>query len=287
MTLIADSSSTKCDWVLLDTNGNVVFKTETLGLNPNLLTTQMLHKRLAKSEEISHIKEEVQFVYFYGAGCGTEKNKTRLKRFFNKYFKIANVEVQENILAACLAVTQDPGIVCILGTGSNACYFDGNYTQTTKPSLGYMVMDEASGNYFGKQLLRDYFYKQMPKEVEQSFEVEFDLLPHIIKANLYKHQNPNVYLANFSDFMFKSTPMHPYFKETIVKGLREFIENHILELPEPHEFPVHFVGSVAYFSRDILAEVLEEYDLTLGNVIRQPIKGLIEYFQEKGSAQLV
>src|SRR5699024_7072087 len=129
MTLIADGGSTKCDWVLLDRDGEIIFKSRTKGLNPSILTTHELHKRIAESEEIAHVNNEVEQVYFYGAGCGTEKRRIRLKRFFEKYFRRAKCEVQEDIVAACLSVTDEPGIVCVLGTGSNSCYFDGKSTR--------------------------------------------------------------------------------------------------------------------------------------------------------------
>src|SRR5699024_5728760 len=174
MILIADSGSTKCDWVLLSHEGEVILKTQTLGINPNMLTTQMMHKRIAQSEEIAHINQEVEQIYFYGSGCGTSKNRNRLKRFLEKYFRRAECEVHEDLLAACHAVTTEPGVVCILETGSNSCYFDGEHTQPNAPSLGYLIMDEASGCYFGKHLLSDYFYKRMPLNIAQKFKSEFD-----------------------------------------------------------------------------------------------------------------
>src|SRR5690625_3728744 len=173
MILIADSGSTNCDWVLLDNYGGIVFRTNTRGLNPDILTTQELHKRVANSEEIAHVKQDIDAVYFYGAGCGTEKNKKRLKRFFEKYFRYATCHVHADLMAACLSVTNEPGIVCVLGTGSNSCYFDGEQSIPTAPSLGYILMDEGSGNYFGKELLREYFYKRMPPDLAKKFRTEY------------------------------------------------------------------------------------------------------------------
>lgn len=281
MILIADSGSTKCDWAVLNADGDFVLKTRTLGLNPNLLTTQMMHKRLAKSDELAHIKDDINHIYFYGAGCGTEQNKARLNRFLKKYFRHAKSETHEDLLGACLAVAKKPGITCILGTGSNACYFDGKRAVSNTPSLGYMIMDEASGNYFGKQLLRDYFYKKMPTAIAKRFESAFPLYPHQINESLYKGDNPSAYLAEFAGFMFKEATLSPYFKNLLSKGLRIFIENHVLTFSEAKTQPIHFVGSIAYFSKEIIPEVLEDYNLTLGNILRHPIDGLLEHFQQR------
>lgn len=279
MILIADSGSTKCDWVLLDNDGEIIFKTRTLGLNPNVLTTQKMHKRLAQSEEIAHVNEEIERIYFYGAGCGTEKNKIRLKRFLEKYFRRANCEVHEDLLGACLSVTNSPGVVGILGTGSNACYFDGMGTKTHTPSMGYLLMDEASGNYFGKKLLQDYYYEEMPAEIAKEFAKEFELFPHEVKENLYKKDNPNAYLANFAKFIANYDPLPEYFFDMLEKGLEVYINKWILPFPEAKEMPIHFVGSIAYFAKDIISKTLSEKGLELGNIQKRPIDSLTEYFQ--------
>lgn len=281
MILIADSGSTKCDWVLLDQEGKIIFKTKTLGLNPNVLTTQKMHKRLAQSAEIAHINEEVEKIYFYGAGCGTEKNKLRLKRFLEKYFRKATCEVHEDLMGACLSVTNSPGIVGILGTGSNACYFDGSDINTLTPSMGYILMDEGSGNYFGKKLLTDYYYEDMPKEVAKKFSKEFETDPQEVKNNLYKKENPNSYLSSFSTFLFSYETMPVYIENMMRDGLNVFIDRWVLPLVDDKELPIHFVGSLAFYAKDILEAVLKENGLTLGNIQRYPIDSLTVYFQEK------
>lgn len=282
MILIADSGSTKCDWVLLSDEGEIIFKTQTLGLNPNTLTTQKMHKRLAQSNEISHVNDKVDRIYFYGAGCGTKKNQHRLKRFLEKYFRRSIADVQEDLMSACLAVTpHKPGIICILGTGSNSCYYDGKNIETPSPSLGYLIMDEGSGNYFGKRLLRDYFYKKMPKKIALKFKSEFELDPSELKISFYKEQNPNAFLAKFSRFIFENTDEEDYFKNLLKSGFQDFIDNWVNPLSDGLDKPIHFVGSVAHFSKNEIAEVIEENNLTLGNIIRYPIEGLTNYFQEK------
>jgi N-acetylglucosamine kinase-like BadF-type ATPase len=186
MTLIADGGSTKCDWVLLDNKGNQLFKTRTLGLNPAVVPEEELIVRIKDNQDLQQVFDTVEVVDFYGAGCGTKTPKAILHKILTGLFPIAKVEVAEDMVAAALAVTDQPGIVCIFGTGSNSCFFDGKTTKTNVDSLGYILMDEASGNYFGKRLIRDYFYKKMPAQIALDFEKRFDLNPDVIKTNLYK-----------------------------------------------------------------------------------------------------
>ena len=175
MILIADGGSTKADWILLDKEGEQVFKTRTGGLNPAVFSEDLMKARLNDNEDLYSVKEQVTNVYFYGAGCGTEKPTALLKSIFESFFKNAEVVVKEDTYAAAYAVTSEPGIVCILGTGSNSCYFDGENVDVRIFSLGYILMDEASGNYFGKKLLRDYYYGKMPSDIAKLFEEQFNL----------------------------------------------------------------------------------------------------------------
>ena len=280
MILIADGGSTKADWILLGKDGNQIFKTRTEGLNPEILSADLLKTRIQANEEITSYKDKVTEVYFYGAGCGTERMTLLLKSIFESFFKNAEIVVKEDTFAAVYAVTTKPGIVCILGTGSNSCYFDGKNVDVRVPSLGYILMDEASGNYFGKKLIRDYYYHKMPKSIAALFETQFDLDADVIKRNIYKEENPNVYLAHFAEFIFKNDRT-PYFNKVLRKGLKDFFKNRVIPYVESSHVPVHFVGSIAFFSQDIINEVANYHLIEIGKVIRRPIDGLIEYHREK------
>src|SRR5690606_1310792 len=196
-------------------------------------------------------------------------------------FPKASVNVYEDMTAAVFAATTEPGIVCILGTGSNSCYFDGNEIHAPIPSLGYILMDEASGNYFGKRLIRDYYYKRMPIEIASEFEKKFNLEADDVKMNLYKKPNPNAYLASFAQFIFTQKEINPYFYALIKEGISNFIECRILCYEKAHEVPVHFIGSIAHFSEQIIMECFKENNLKLGNIVQRPIDGLIEYYRGK------
>ncbi|WGF91801.1 N-acetylglucosamine kinase [Aequorivita marisscotiae] len=294
MILITDGGSTKCDWVLLDKSGNVLLKTATLGLNPTVVPKDELLLRIASNTDLKNVFEQIEILNFYGAGCGTISPRTILLEVLQTLFPKAKVSVAEDLAAAVYAATTKPGIVCILGTGSNSCYFDGTEIHAPIASLGYILMDEASGNYFGKRLIRDYFYRRMPDEIALEFEKCFNLNADEIKMNLYKKLNPNAYLASFAQFIF-AQPEHllnfdtsktgakkinPYFYELIKEGITQFIECRVLCFENAREVPIHFIGSIAHFSKDIIKDCFNEYNLELGNIVQRPIDGLIEYYKD-------
>ncbi len=280
MILIADGGSTKADWILLDSNGKQLLKTRTKGLNPAVFSEELLQSSIEENNDLQTIRSSVKKVYFYGAGCGTERPTLLLKSIFENFFINAAVKVKEDTYAAAYAVTATPGLVCILGTGSNSCFFDGANVVEGIPSLGYVLMDEASGNYFGKKLLRDYFYKKMPVKIAKAFEAQFDLDADTIKRNLYKEANPNTYLAHFAEFIFKNE-RNAYFNKVLHKGIKDFFKNRVLPFDEVKEVPVHFVGSIAYFASDIIKDVARYHMVTLGEIVRRPIDGLIKHHQKQ------
>ena len=280
MILITDGGSTKCDWILLDKTGEIVLKTRTLGLNPAVFKENVLLERILENKDLGNFKDKVDQLFFYGAGCGTETPRLILQEIFKSFFTNAIVTVKEDTYAAVYAATASPGIVCILGTGSNSSYFDGETVENVVPSLGYILMDEASGNYFGKKLIRDYFYKKMPENLRNKFSTDFDLDPDTIKLNLYKKDNPNAYLASFAEFIFRNE-RNDYFNFVIHKGIKDFFKNKIRVFENHKKVPVHFVGSIAYFSSDIIRKVAKKHDVTIGNIIRRPIDGLIEYHRKQ------
>lgn len=281
MVLIADGGSTKCDWILLDNTGEVVLKTRTKGLNPTVFTNEILQERLNSNLELQKVKDEVQQVHFFGAGCSTAGPTAELREMFMQFFQNAKeVKVREDMVAAVFAATTEPGIVCILGTGSNSCYFDGKEIHMSTKSLGYIIMDEASGNYFGKRLLRDYYYKKMPQELAAEFEKQFDVRTEVVEMNIYKKENPNTYLASFAEFIF-TNERNSYFEKLLADGMRDFLEHRILNFEQAKNVPVHFIGSIAYFSKDIIEKVAAEYGVKTGNFVRRPIEGLIQYYRNQ------
>ena len=281
MILIVDSGATKADWIALDDKGEKLFNTQTLGLSPEVLTKEVIEDRLANNFDISKRKEEVKQLFFYGAGCGTDRMKRFLGEIFKEFFPNAKVDVREDTYAAIYSTTTigKQGIVCILGTGSNCSYYDGHQLFQKVTSLGYILMDDGSGNFFGRKLLRDYYFHKMPQDLGIKFSKEYNLEADNIKEHLYKQPNPNTYLATFARFMIENKE-HPYCKGVIHKGFQQFVNNYIMQFELATKVPVHFVGSVAYYLREELATVIENNDLILGVIRQRPIEGLVEFHKE-------
>jgi N-acetylglucosamine kinase-like BadF-type ATPase len=285
MIFIIDSGSTKRDWIAIDTEtGDPIFeKQRTKGLNPAIISDTDAFYIIKANDLIYDNKLNVTHVYFYGAGCGTEKPSQMLKEVLESIFLNAEVVVEEDTYAAIYAtvgVSQRPAVVCILGTGSNCTYYDGVQADQRVCSLGYSIMDDASGNYYGRQLLRDYYFNVMPHDLKLVFETRYDVNEDTIKKALYKKPNPNAYLATFAEFLILNKESE-YAQNVIKQGLRAFVETMILQYKEEIKtVPVHFAGSIAFFTQEEIKEVAQEYGFTVGNFERRPIEGLVNYHAE-------
>jgi N-acetylglucosamine kinase-like BadF-type ATPase len=278
MKLLVDSGSTKADWISIDETGKILFTTQTLGLNPEVLNQEEIISRVNDRFDISFNKENVTHLFFYGAGCGTDRMKSFLTNVFNDYFPNATVVVHEDTYAAVYATTpkNEKAIVCILGTGSNCSYFDGTVLHQKVQSLGYIAMDDCSGNQFGRQLIRDYYFGKMPTKLAAEFEKTYDLDADVIKNQLYKEPNPNAYMATFAKFLILHKD-EAYSQKLIRNDMQVFVDNYITQYENCKEVPVHFIGSIAFYLKEELKEVLESNGLTIGNVLRRPIDGLIDF----------
>ena len=281
MIFVVDSGSTKTDWIALDDSGKVLFSTQTLGLNPQVLPSAILTERIINNYDLYQNREKVSHVHFYGAGCGVESPARRIEKVFSEIFASSKFSILEDTYAAVYASTRpnNPAIVCILGTGSNCTYFDGNEIEQRTTSLGYVLMDEASGNFYGKQLIRAYYFKTMPEILAKKFEEQYDLSPDQIKENVYRRENPNTYLAKFAKFIIE----HKEFAEmkTIIEdGLQRFISHQILQFDDAKEVPIHFIGSIAHYLKDEIDEALKRNGLSLGSVVKRPIDSLVEHHRK-------
>lgn len=281
MILIVDSGSTKCDWIAVDKDGNQLLeKIRTKGLNPQILSEKKLKKTIKSNKNLKQNRDIVTHVFFYGAGCGTPRGKELVAGVLKEVFVNAEITVEEDTMAAVYSTIKHDGeaaVVCILGTGSNCSYYDGKQLRQDVVSLGYIIMDDASGNYFGRQLIRDYYFNQMPEGIKVAFASKYNLDADYIKYNIYKQPNPNAYLATFAEFLFLNKDSE-YARELIKKGIRLFANNMILQYKEELKtVPVHFAGSIAFFSQNEIKEVAEEMGFTVGNFERRPIEGLVAY----------
>ena len=280
MRLIVDSGSTKTDWIAIDDSGAIIFETFTLGLNPQVLTEYIIEERIINNYDLYQNRKKINKIYFYGAGCGTQPPKELLTKVLSSIFINSDFDIKEDTYAAVYACCKPTykAIVSILGTGSNCSYYDGERLHQKVTSLGYVLMDDASGNYFGRQLLRDFYFNKFSKNLAIKFKAEFDLKAEIIKDSLYKKPNPNTYLAKFAKFLVENKDLE-YSKKLIKKSFTLFIENQIEQFDNHKDVELHFVGSIGYYLKDELKEVIDSKNLKLGKVLRRPIEGLVAYHQ--------
>ena len=278
MILVVDSGSTKTDWIALDKDGNEIFSTQTLGLNPQMLSNEILNERIKNNFDIFKNRKSVNKLFFYGAGCGVKDTQNRILKVFKSIFENSEFDIKEDTYAAVYSVVDQgiPSIVNIIGTGSNCSYYDGKNVIQKVQSLGYVLMDYASGNYFGKYLIRAYYFNKMPESLRDEFSDNYDLSPNSIKNKLYREENPNTYLAGFAKFLIDNKS-DEYFKEIIFKGLERFIDYQILQYDNFSNVDIHYVGSIAYYLKDEITKIGNKYNLKTGRFIKRPITGLVDY----------
>lgn len=277
MVAIVDSGSTKSDWVILDDFKKVFLKTETIGFNPNFINKELITPEIQKNSNLILVKNSITKVFFYGSGCGVEKNRQTIETELRKVFDKAEVIVKEDLMAAAYAAYKGkPAIVCILGTGSNSCYFDGKDVKIELPSLGFLMGDEGSGSAIGKQLVRRYFMKKLPADLHTEFEADYKLTIEDALKHMYHAPRPNAYLADFNKFVVERKD-HPYFVNMVFEEMKSFFEYQVMPYQEANDAEINFIGSIAYYYENILRSVAEELNLNVGHVVQKPIESLVDY----------
>jgi len=277
MILIADAGSTKTAWTMVNNERMVVGKFESGGLNPTVFSEETLSKNIARNNEMFNHAPYIKKIFLYGAGVIEGEAYEKLNKVLGELFDNADIFLYSDMLAAARATAgTEPGIVSIMGTGSNSCYYDGKEIVKSVGYFGYLLMDDASGNWFGKQLLRDYFFKKMSKQMRQQFRQEFKIDDKKIIHRLYNKPQPNTYLASFAPFMSRHYKSK-YIKDLIFNGFEEFVTQQLSTYREYREVPLHFNGSIAYTFQKELLEVLDKHNLIPGKIIKEPIENLIDY----------
>jgi N-acetylglucosamine kinase-like BadF-type ATPase len=276
MIAVAESGSTKCDWLIADDQGRVV-ETHTMGFNPFFHTSDVVYENLGKNEVLLEYLPQIEAVYFYGAGCSSPERNEIISKGLHQFFTNARCQVRHDLDAAAYATyTGQAAITCILGTGSNSCYYDGEAVSERVPALGYILGDEGSGAYFGKQLVADYIYNRLPEPLQDQFKETYNLSKEDIFHKVYNTDSANVFLASFMKFMVPHKE-HKYVSDMVYAGFSKFAEIHILCFPSYKEVPVNFVGSVAFYFEDILKKVAAENGFTVGIIDKNPAISLLNY----------
>ena len=277
MILIADSGSTKIEWCVLD-EGKVVAQVFTVGMNAMLLTEEEMAETI-KRELMPHIGGlAIDEVYYYGAGCLFDNICNNVRNAISRNLPSASkIMVDTDLLAAARAVCGNkPGIACILGTGSNSCYYDGEKIVDNVSPLGYILGDEGSGAVLGKLLVGDVLKKQMPQPLIDKFMAQYSLTPQVIIENVYRKPNANRFLASLSPFLAENIE-EPSVHRLVLNALKSFFVRNVENYKNYRELPVNFVGSIAVIYRDVLEEAAKALYITIGDIIKSPMEGLVKY----------
>ena len=274
MILIADSGSTKTDWCVVE-NGEFILRFKTRGMNPFFQTEEEIGKEIEAGLLPSLKGFEPSAIYFYGAGCAFPEKNNMIRRAVNRYLSVP-VEVGSDLLAAARALCGDqPGIACIMGTGSNSCYYDGREIVKNVSPLGFILGDEGSGAVLGKLLIGDVLKDQLPPALKDQFLTQYELTPALIMDKVYRQPFPNRFLAGFSPFIREHLD-EPAIWELVTRSFLAFFTRNVKQY-DYFELPVHLVGSVAWYYQDILKEIAFDLGIRLGTIARSPMEGLIAY----------
>lgn len=273
--IIADSGATKCQWTVVQKNKKKTITT--IGISPYFLSAEeivaILNKAFDKKIDCLAIKD----IYFYGTGLSNQDNVVIIKKALKQVFKKANLDIQTDLMAIARASCMDQkGVVCILGTGSNAGFYNGKKMAKNSPGLGYVLGDEGSGAYLGKKVLQYYLYQTFDEDLMNAFEQKYHLDRAAILNQVYKAPLANRYIAQFTEFLVENRG-HYMIENIIEDGLNDFFFTHLNKLNESWLYPIHFVGSVAFGFKDILKQLAQTYEFELGKIMKTPSEGLLAY----------
>lgn len=282
MILFADSGSTKTSWLLYDPANKSKKYVDTLGINPTVQSHEEIIQKIFTNQELIDAANDIKEITFFGAGCSSPERNALVENALKTVFKNASkIVVDHDMKAAAIAICGgEPGIACILGTGSNSIFYDGENMTESYAGIGYVLGDEASGAYFGKQILRDFLYHLLPEEIEQHLINEYQVEKNKIFQLVYKEASPNRYLASFAPILSKFRDTD-YVQVTLQRGFTEFFDFHISCFENYQDYPIGFVGSIAINFKEELEHVANDFECTIGKLVKNPIDDIADYYISK------
>lgn len=280
MILVADSGSSRSDWTLaLPDSKPLSFTTK--GLNPFFVNERDIERVLQNVPEIIPYADEVSEVYFFGSGCSNPDRREIVSNALSRLFVHAFIDVEIDLVGSAFATCGTrKGYIGTIGTGSDFTFFDGEYILPSRQGIGYVLGDEGSGVWLGKQLITDYLYERMPSELSLLFSESFRITKEIVIKNVYHKPMPNTYLASFAPFISENIE-HPYMQELLSRGFGEYIQTNILPYPDYMEYVTHFVGSIAFHFQAQLRASCERYGVQVGMILKSPIERLFEFIFQR------
>lgn len=279
MILIADGGSTKVDWRLID-KGVDIKQIFTGGMNPFFRTQEDI------SEEIKHsllpeVKEfNIEQIYFFGAGCNSAEKNEIISNAITDNIKCSYIEINSDLLAAARGLCgQNKGIACIIGTGSNSCYYDGKEIVTNVSPLGYILGDEGSGAVIGRLFVGACLKNQLTAGIKEKFLSEYNLTPALILDKVYKQPMPNRFLASLSPYILNHIQDETVYN-LVYNTFNDFLVRNVMQYDNYKRLPIHFTGSVAYHYQAVLRKLAIDMNINIGNITQSPMEGLIQYYSE-------
>lgn len=277
MKIIADSSSTRTEWALVD-GDKVVEHAFTSGMNPYFQTRREISHTIRLELPEAFFRRRWEHVYFYGAGCANKEKTKLMESSLVAQFKTP-VTVESDLLGAARGLlVRRPGLACILGTGSNSCLYDGHEIVKTVSSLGYILGDEGSSAYLGKTLIADMLKGIAPQRLTQEFYEHFNVTPNMLMDDIYTYKMPSRTLARYSTFLAQNLE-NEYVYQLVYAAFMRFFSRNITAYDFANN-PISFVGSTCVTYRDILYRAADEFGAVIDKVIPASMPGLIEYHAE-------
>jgi glucosamine kinase len=279
MILLADSGSTKTSWCLVNTADNTSKNCQTSGINPLYQDEESISQMLR--DEFSMAVPKDSTIFFYGAGCINQSVNETVKHALSNFFKPVISFVDTDLLAVARALCQDsPGIACIMGTGSNSCYYDGKEIVNQVSPLGYVLGDEGSGAVIGRKFIADLLKNQLPQPIGNKFFNQYALYPHQIIEQVYKKPFPNRFLAQFTKFICDNLD-EPCLRQLVKNSFDEFFARNISQYPQAQHMPIHFIGNIALNFEALLRMSADDSGFHVGIIKESPMEGLIRFHQHQ------
>lgn len=280
MILVADSGSSRSDWMLALPDSKPLFFT-TKGLNPFFVNERDIERVLQNVPEIIPYADEVSEVYFFGSGCSSPDRREIVSNALSSLFMNAFIDVEIDLVGSAYATCGTrKGYIATLGTGSDITFYDGEYIMPSRQGIGYVLGDEGSGVWLGKELVTDYLYGRMPSELSMQFAESYKITKENVIKNVYHKPMPHTYLASFAPFLSENIN-HPYAREMLLKGFSEYIESNIVPYMDYREYVTHFVGSIAFHFEEQLREACDRYGVQVGMILKSPIERLFEFIFQR------
>ncbi|WMJ71905.1 hypothetical protein RCC89_01775 [Cytophagaceae bacterium ABcell3] len=275
---ITESGATKSDWFFTD--GTQTFKIRTSGFNPYYQKEEEI-QQILKEELLPQLTFKVDTLWFYGAGCEPQINRKKMTAAFSHFLPEAKIHINHDLYAAARALFgDDPGLVCIAGTGSNTCEYDGTNIVRNVNSLGLFMGDEGSGGYLGKLLIREYIREGLPKPLREKFEEKYTDRTEDIMQKVYGGKMPSKYLASYAPFLHENIN-DPFIESLVKESFENLFENCILKYENCRKLPLGFVGSIAYHFEEILQQIAKKKGLSVSVIDPSPSEALVNYHLKK------